>query len=280
MNLLKKMFFSIYTFMIFLILIISFLIFIQNKYYYIMLEEYDLKCLKDIVLSLFIITFFLTNFYLVFFYLKVKEYITNLKSYTKPFEFISIIISLMFTFGAILWNYKFIKVNEKFELLSFKGSVINVNVTTINLLNVYFNLFVFLSVFLLLIIIFLLLLNFNIEDYKNKNRLYKEYILTKNGWIEGSYKLSNDTQEVKVIEPNKFLLIVRAYVNFDNYKLYEERFFLNTKLPKSDYYIEEIELIKKHFDNEKISTYLKKYTNYSFEQYGIKNTEILKIFKI
>lgn len=280
MNLLKKIFFSIYTFSIFFLLIIASLMIIQHKYYYIMLEEYNLKCLKDTVESLFFSTFILTSFYLCVFYLKIKEYVKSVKSYMKPFEFISITISIMFTLGTILWNYKFIKLNEKLELIAFRGYPINIDVSMVNLLNTYFNLFIFFSAFLLLVITFLLLLNFNIEDYKNKNRLYKEYILTKKGWIEGSYKLSNDTQEVKVIEPNKFLLIIRAYVNFDNYELYKERFFLNTKLPKSDYYIEEIELIKKHFDNEKISTYLKKYANYSLEQYGIKNTEILNIFKI
>lgn len=279
MKLFKKIFFSIYTFMIFFFLIIASLMIIQHKYYYIMLEEYNLKCLKDIVSSLFFSTFILTNFYLCFFYLKIREYVKSFKLYMKPFEFISIIVSIMFTLGTILWNYKFIKLNEKLELIAFRGYPIDIDVSNVNLLNTYFNLFIFFSAFLLLIIIFLLLLNFNIEDYKNKNRLYKEYILTKNGWIEGSYKLSNNTQEVIVIEPNKFLLIVRAYVNFDNYKLYEERFFLNTKLPKSDYYIEEIELIKKHFDNEKISTHLKEHTNYSLEQYGIKNTEILKNLK-
>ena len=225
---------------------------------------------------MFFFTFILVSLYSSFFYLKIKEYIDKLKSYTKPFEFISLITTILFTLGTILWDYKFIKFDSEIKLISFKGNLIDIDIVTLNLLNTYFNLFIFLSAFLLLLIIFLLLLNFNIEDYKNKNRLYKEYILTKSGWIEGSYKLSNDLHEVKIIEPNKLLLIVRAYVNFNNYKLYEERFFFNTELPKSDYYIEEIELIKKHFDNEKISSYLKKYTNYSFEQDNIKNIEILK----
>lgn len=280
MNLLKKIFFSIYTFSIFFLLIIASLMIIQHKYYYIMLEEYNLKYLKDTVESLFFSSFFLTSFYLCVFYLKIKEYVKSLKSYMKPFEFISITVSIMFTLGTILWNYKFIKLNEKLELIAFRGYPINIDVSMVNLLNTYFNLFIFFSAFLLLVITFLLLLNFNIEDYKNKNRLYKEYVLTKKGWFEGSYKLSNDLHEVKIIEPNKLLLIVRAYVDFNNYKLYAERFFFNTELPKSDYYIEEIELIKKHFDNEKISSYLKKYTNYSFEQDNIKNIEILKKFKI
>ncbi|KLE06523.1 hypothetical protein AF78_03090 [Aliarcobacter butzleri L353] len=280
MNLLKNIFFSQNTFMVFVILIISSLINIQHSYSQIMLDEYSFKDLKNNISSMFFISFILVNIYSVLFYLKTKEYINKLKSYTKPFEFISLITTLLATLGTILWDYRFIKFDSTFKPISFKGNSIDIDINVLNSLNIYLNLFIFLSAFLLLLIIFLLLLNFNIEDYKNKNRLYKEYILTKNGWIEGSYKLSNNTNETKVIEPDKVLLVVRAFINFSMFELYKTRYFLEPNLlKKNDYFIEEIELIKKHFDDKKISKYFEKYDSYFLEQYNIKNIEILKKFK-
>ena len=253
---------------------------INLDYLYIKLEKYSFEDLKNKIFNMVFICFFLVNIYLCFFYLKSKEYINILRTYVKPFEFISLIATIMFTLGTILWNYKFINVNSEFKILSFSGKPIDIDLFTLNLLNIYINLFIFLSILLLLLVTFLLLLNFNIQDYKNKNRLYKEYILTKYGWIEGSYKLSSNLNETKVIEPDNILLVVRAFIDFDKFELYEERYYQNDKLSKSDYYIEEIELVKKYFDDKEISKYYKEYRNYSLEQSDIKNIEVLKKFKI
>ena len=214
-NLIKNIFLSKITVIFIFILIMICLIMINLDYLYIKLEKYSFEDLKNKIFNMVFICFFLVNIYLCFFYLKSKEYINILRTYVKPFEFISLIATIMFTLGTILWNYKFINVNSEFKILSFSGKPIDIDLFTLNLLNIYINLFIFLSILLLLLVTFLLLLNFNIQDYKNKNRLYKEYILTKYGWIEGSYKLSSNLNETKVIEPDNILLVVRAFIDFD-----------------------------------------------------------------
>lgn len=288
MNLLKNIFLSINTFIVLFILTIISLLVIQYGYYQIMFEKDNLISLLDTVSYLFSTTLILIMFYSVFFYLKTEEYVRRVKSYTKPFEFISLIASSMLTLITILWDYRFIKPNDKLELITFIGNTIEIKREVLNEFNLYFNFFILLDAFLLLIIIFLLLLNFNIEDYKKKNRLYKNYILTKNGWIEGSYKISYDSNEIKVIEPDEVLLVVKAFINFDKIELYEERYpiyhciNMNNniyRLSKEDFYVEEIELVKKYFDNNIISEYFKKYDHYTLSQDNIKNKEILEKFK-
>lgn len=114
-NLIKNIFLSKITVIFIFILIMICLIMINLDYLYIKLEKYSFEDLKNKIFNMVFICFFLVNIYLCFFYLKSKEYINILRTYVKPFEFISLIATIMFTLGTILWNYKFINVNSELK---------------------------------------------------------------------------------------------------------------------------------------------------------------------
>lgn len=278
-NLSKNIFLSVYTFIGITILSIIFFMFIQYKYFQLIYDQNILNSMKYMLSNLFVLILIVTFFYVVLFIQKVKKYLKIFSSYTKPFEFVSTIISILFAVGTLLWEYKLIKFNTDIEI----------NKITINFINAYFNLFVFFDIFLLSIIIFSLLLDFNIKDYKKKNRLYQDHILTKNGWIKGNSRLSDSLEKTILIglESSEILLVIRAYINYNKTELYAERQYIEFsrkknnlhKLLKEDFYIEELELIEKHYSNELISKYFYKYKNFAFLQNNIKNIEILEKFE-
>ena len=75
---------------------------------------------------------------------------------------------------------------------------------------------------------------------------------------------------------NPFFLIVKAYINEKS----DNQISFDTKSLIDDYYyIEEVELVKKHFNNREISKYYIKHYNCAFENKSIKNIAILDKFK-
>ncbi|WP_419777783.1 hypothetical protein [Malaciobacter marinus] len=300
-NILKKIFFSMHTVVYIALFSYVFMIIISHNYLLVLLEEENILTIKRLLTNFKSLVIFLIMIYAFCFYMKSKNYIKITGSYSKPFQFISLIISSFFTLYTVLWDYSFIKLHNKSEILTLKKNYIEVSPIDIYIINSSYVDFIVYASLLLLLIIFTILIDFSILDFKKKNRLYKEYILTKNGWMNGSYKLSYNSNEVKVIEPNEILLIVKAFINFDKSKeyskrmkyysikknsksesiQYEKQFNDNIKLQKlkfEDYYIDEIELVKKHFDDSLISEYYKKYLNIALSQDNIKNEKILEKF--
>ncbi len=267
MKIFKNIFFSEYAFLGIVFFMINGAAFILFEYLLLTTQKIcvnDLKNYLDNILNIIIIVVFI---YFIIFIFKYKQYVLRLSSYSKPFEFSSIIVGIIFTLTTILIKYQLVDSSKYGLELEIQYNLI--------FLNLYFNLIVVGSALILLFLFFSLLLDFDIKTYMNKNRLFKEYILTEFGWIEGSNKLCIDRNEIKVTEPNDFFLIVKAYINEKS----DNQISFDTKSLIDDYDIEEVELVKKHFNNREISKYYIKHYNCAFENKSIKNIEILDKFK-
>ncbi len=267
MKIFRNIFFSEYAFIGIIFFMLNCAAFISYEYLLLTKEKICVKDLKNYLENILSIIIMVGLIYFIIFIVKYKQYVLRLTSYNKPFEFFSIIVGIIFTLTTILIKYQLVdssRYSLEFEI-EYNSS----------LLNLYFILIILGSALILLFLFFSLLLDFDIKAYINKNRLYKEYILTEFGWIEGSNKLFIDRNEIKVKEPNDFFLIVKAYINKES----NNQISFYTQSLIDDDYIEEVELVKKHFNDREISKYYVKHYNYVFENKNIKNIEILNKFK-